>query len=190
MFHLGLLDHVAGVRNMAGMNLFCLVLYIQHLEQGQHIVMLSKCLLSERINESMNLGMSDLGPGSEFLKDFLLHYHGASARTGTPPFWLSCWKVPLVWGPHVIWNYLLPSFVEVIISANTAQCWIKSHTFQKSPRKQPLSPPRSSFLPFVHQTIFISGCCSTAHTSQLFHIPESYFSSISPASVEGFIFVR
>lgn len=52
----------------------------------------------------MNLGMSDLGPGSEFLKDFLLHYHGASARTGTPPFWLSCWKVPLVWGPHVVWN--------------------------------------------------------------------------------------
>lgn len=31
-----LADHVAGVRNMAGTNLFCLVLYIQHLEQGQH----------------------------------------------------------------------------------------------------------------------------------------------------------
>ena len=111
-------------------------------------------------------------------------------RTGTPPFWLSCWKVPLVWGPHFVWNYLLPSFVEVIISANIAQRWIKSHTYQKSPRKQPLSQPRSSFLPFVHQTIFILGCCSAAHTSQLFHIPESYFSSISPASAKGFIFVR
>ena len=47
MFHLGLLDHVAGVRSMAGTNLFCLVLYIQHLEQGQHIAMLSKCLLTD-----------------------------------------------------------------------------------------------------------------------------------------------
>ena len=51
MFHLGLLDHAAGVRSMVGTNLFCLVLYIQHLEQGWHIVMLSKCLLSEWINE-------------------------------------------------------------------------------------------------------------------------------------------
>lgn len=113
----------------------------------------------------MNLGMSDLGPGSEFLKDFLPHYHGASARTWTPPFWLSCWKVPLVWGPHIIWDYLLPSFVEVIISATSPNVG-SNHTHS---RNLPGSSPSPSHVPHSFH-LFIKPSSSWAVVPLLTHL--------------------